>query len=745
MSRQAKLTYRTVEGEPKEVVVQAGEEASVGRHPQSTISVNQPSVSRKHARIWLEGQQFFIEDLGSSNGTYVNNQRVNRAQLSDGDDLRCGDFKMSWAEVTPRAASIASAPAGSPRLVGTLRPGGRPADAARASGPPALPSPAPQRLSPAESRPVVAAAPRPVGVLPAAPVRPLAATAPPGAPAGQSGFSRRAEPGAESAADHSAEVSRLRIEVERWKTAAEAGAVSEGLASIAQQTGDNLRHELERSVHSLERAKIEAASAVAERTKSDVELTELRSDIQDKARRMGELERAVEVGREQAATQAERSVQLTKQIQVQQAQLEAYRREKIDLEIEVGTLRDKSTKVQQALDVGTSREGELVSQMNDLKREVRQKEKGQKETEKTLEVAEYNLRAAKDEVDNLRLALGSDDGARRGLSVEMTTLKQVLGEKEVMIESLQIEVARWQLRAEHKDGDVQAAVAEQTARIRADFALEKTSLVEQRQAAMLEIERVRVAAKPQASHTAELEALVRRQAEMQLENSQLTERVLNLNASLVDAKVALATTSAGGSSSTRAMQEQINDLKRQNRDHRNELERAGWGDSGDGQSPVAPSPTDELRRTLDRLRQGGIDVLTALRGAGFEVPVAVPAPASAAPGPSSTEYTRLRADAFRVYEDINDLASELRNNVEIAQTYVADLRESALLVAGLPTEAVPEALRERAVSIVAQTDPSTTIGAAEETLSALKTAADAFKKHLRVFREVLVLHGYGSS
>ena len=51
MSRQAKLTYRTVEGEPKEVVVQAGEEASVGRHPQSTISVNQPSVSRKHARI----------------------------------------------------------------------------------------------------------------------------------------------------------------------------------------------------------------------------------------------------------------------------------------------------------------------------------------------------------------------------------------------------------------------------------------------------------------------------------------------------------------------------------------------------------------------------------------------------------------------------------------------------------------------------------------------------------------------
>lgn len=65
---------------------------TVGRHPESDIFLNDVTVSRQHCRFLLSGDQLSVEDSGSTNGTYVNESRVDAAALSPGDEVLVGRF-----------------------------------------------------------------------------------------------------------------------------------------------------------------------------------------------------------------------------------------------------------------------------------------------------------------------------------------------------------------------------------------------------------------------------------------------------------------------------------------------------------------------------------------------------------------------------------------------------------------------------------------------------------------------------
>ncbi|MHB0977613.1 MAG: FHA domain-containing protein [Candidatus Aquicultorales bacterium] len=69
-------------------------EVTLGRDPGNDIFLDDVTVSRKHARIMIEKGSLLIEDVGSLNGTYVNNQRVEKRNLSDGDELQIGKYKL---------------------------------------------------------------------------------------------------------------------------------------------------------------------------------------------------------------------------------------------------------------------------------------------------------------------------------------------------------------------------------------------------------------------------------------------------------------------------------------------------------------------------------------------------------------------------------------------------------------------------------------------------------------------------
>ena len=66
----------------------------VGRHPDSHIFLDDITVSRRHAEIRRRGSSFALHDVGSLNGTYVNRERVEEAELRSGDEIQIGKFKL---------------------------------------------------------------------------------------------------------------------------------------------------------------------------------------------------------------------------------------------------------------------------------------------------------------------------------------------------------------------------------------------------------------------------------------------------------------------------------------------------------------------------------------------------------------------------------------------------------------------------------------------------------------------------
>lgn len=62
----------------------------VGRSQSSDIVINEPFVSSTHARFTLQGPALVLEDLNSTNGTLVNNRRITRCPLRNGDLLTFG-------------------------------------------------------------------------------------------------------------------------------------------------------------------------------------------------------------------------------------------------------------------------------------------------------------------------------------------------------------------------------------------------------------------------------------------------------------------------------------------------------------------------------------------------------------------------------------------------------------------------------------------------------------------------------
>ena len=63
---------------------------TIGRTPDNVLTIDNPAVSSHHACVFRDGDSFVLEDFGSTNGTYVNTQRVSRHVLANGDVILIG-------------------------------------------------------------------------------------------------------------------------------------------------------------------------------------------------------------------------------------------------------------------------------------------------------------------------------------------------------------------------------------------------------------------------------------------------------------------------------------------------------------------------------------------------------------------------------------------------------------------------------------------------------------------------------
>ena len=85
---------------------------TIGRLPDNLIQVDNLAVSGHHAKIYWETDHYVLEDNNSLNGTYLNNQRVTKSVLKDGDNILIGKhtvvFKDEWHEDAPGAHTVAT-------------------------------------------------------------------------------------------------------------------------------------------------------------------------------------------------------------------------------------------------------------------------------------------------------------------------------------------------------------------------------------------------------------------------------------------------------------------------------------------------------------------------------------------------------------------------------------------------------------------------------------------------------------
>jgi hypothetical protein len=92
------LVVRSGGGRAGESFRPAGERTRIGRSPECEVFLDDVTVSRNHALLVERDGDFFVEDQGSLNGTFVNRRRIDNQQLENGDEVQIGKYRLTFIE-----------------------------------------------------------------------------------------------------------------------------------------------------------------------------------------------------------------------------------------------------------------------------------------------------------------------------------------------------------------------------------------------------------------------------------------------------------------------------------------------------------------------------------------------------------------------------------------------------------------------------------------------------------------------
>jgi transcription initiation factor TFIIIB Brf1 subunit/transcription initiation factor TFIIB len=90
------LIVRSGGGRAGETFAPKGDSTTIGRSPDCGVFLDDVTVSRRHAVLLQREGRWLVEDQGSLNGTFVNRKRVESAELSDGDELQIGKYRLTF-------------------------------------------------------------------------------------------------------------------------------------------------------------------------------------------------------------------------------------------------------------------------------------------------------------------------------------------------------------------------------------------------------------------------------------------------------------------------------------------------------------------------------------------------------------------------------------------------------------------------------------------------------------------------
>ncbi len=92
----AALVIRSGGGRTGESFALDVDRLTIGRRPDSNVFLDDVTVSRDHAILVRRGEDWYLDDCGSLNGTYVNRERIESHRLEDGDEMQIGKYKLAY-------------------------------------------------------------------------------------------------------------------------------------------------------------------------------------------------------------------------------------------------------------------------------------------------------------------------------------------------------------------------------------------------------------------------------------------------------------------------------------------------------------------------------------------------------------------------------------------------------------------------------------------------------------------------
>lgn len=93
----AKITVTVQEKVLKEIPLSKDRELTIGRDPSNDLQLDNPAVSRFHAKIYKAQWPYYVEDLKSTNGTYLNGARINwKDALKNNDKITIGKYTLIY-------------------------------------------------------------------------------------------------------------------------------------------------------------------------------------------------------------------------------------------------------------------------------------------------------------------------------------------------------------------------------------------------------------------------------------------------------------------------------------------------------------------------------------------------------------------------------------------------------------------------------------------------------------------------
>lgn len=107
----ASVVFYLEDGSPIITSLDDAEVVTIGRHPDSNVHLDRPSVSAHHATFKRRADGFYVSDVGSSNGTRVNGAEIEEALLKDGDRVAFGDVQAVFYAGEPPPVNELTSPA----------------------------------------------------------------------------------------------------------------------------------------------------------------------------------------------------------------------------------------------------------------------------------------------------------------------------------------------------------------------------------------------------------------------------------------------------------------------------------------------------------------------------------------------------------------------------------------------------------------------------------------------------------